>query len=71
MPSEDQLEEREVLASIFPDEITELSENSYSIAIGIEVPPQALTADSNNNNAGHVQGEGDEDDDDGKERKLA
>ena len=43
MSLEDQLEEREVLASIFPDEITDLSKTSFRVSIALDIPSQALT----------------------------
>ncbi|KAJ5107873.1 hypothetical protein N7456_004548 [Penicillium angulare] len=39
MGREDQIEEREVLDSIFPDEITDISETSYKVSITLETPP--------------------------------
>ncbi|KAF1356983.1 ubiquitin-conjugating enzyme/RWD-like protein [Delphinella strobiligena] len=38
MGREDQQEEREVLDSIFPDEITDISETEYRIAVKLDVP---------------------------------
>ncbi|KAK4944225.1 Protein gir2 [Elasticomyces elasticus] len=38
MGVEEQKEEREVLDSIFPDEITDLSDTSYRISIALDVP---------------------------------
>ncbi|KAJ5482649.1 hypothetical protein N7539_006095 [Penicillium diatomitis] len=38
MGREDQTEEREVLDSIFPDEITDISETSYRISITLDPP---------------------------------
>ncbi|KAK4192612.1 ubiquitin-conjugating enzyme/RWD-like protein [Podospora australis] len=38
MGREDQLEEREVLDSIFPDEITDISETEYRISIALDIP---------------------------------
>lgn len=38
MGREEQKEEREVLDSIYPDEITDISESSYRIAIALEAP---------------------------------
>ncbi|KAI1616709.1 RWD domain-containing protein [Exophiala viscosa] len=38
MAIEEQKEEREVLDSIFPDEITDLSDTSYRISIALDVP---------------------------------
>ncbi|KAJ5168270.1 uncharacterized protein N7482_003864 [Penicillium canariense] len=38
MGREDQIEEREVLDSIFPDEITDISETSYKISITLDPP---------------------------------
>ncbi|KAL4910655.1 hypothetical protein BDW74DRAFT_1196 [Aspergillus multicolor] len=38
MGREDQIEEREVLDSIFPDEITDVSDTSYRISITLEAP---------------------------------
>ncbi|KAJ5297642.1 hypothetical protein N7508_007891 [Penicillium antarcticum] len=38
MGREDQIEEREVLDSIFPDEITDISETSYRVSISLDVP---------------------------------
>lgn len=35
---EEQQEERDVLASIFPDELTDISESSYSILIKLDLP---------------------------------
>ncbi|KAI9735201.1 MAG: hypothetical protein M1834_001791 [Cirrosporium novae-zelandiae] len=37
MGIEDQKEEREVLDSIFPDEITDISDTSYRISVGLDV----------------------------------
>ncbi|KPI42186.1 RWD domain-containing protein [Cyphellophora attinorum] len=39
MGADEQQEEREVLDSIFPDEITDLSENSFRISITLDAPP--------------------------------
>ncbi|GAB7348565.1 hypothetical protein MBLNU459_g6955t1 [Dothideomycetes sp. NU459] len=39
MGREDQLEEREVLDSIFPDEITDISETDYRVSIQLDVTP--------------------------------
>ncbi|RAL17238.1 RWD domain-containing protein [Aspergillus homomorphus CBS 101889] len=38
MGREDQIEEREVLDSIFPEEITDVSDTSYRISIALDVP---------------------------------
>ncbi|KIV88946.1 hypothetical protein PV10_08572 [Exophiala mesophila] len=38
MGIEEQKEEREVLDSIFPDEITDISDNSYRVSITLDVP---------------------------------
>ncbi|OGE48245.1 hypothetical protein PENARI_c031G03312 [Penicillium arizonense] len=38
MGREDQIEEREVLDSIFPDEIIDISETSYRVSISLDVP---------------------------------
>ncbi|KAJ5532589.1 hypothetical protein N7494_009141 [Penicillium frequentans] len=38
MGREDQVEEREVLDSIFPDEITDISENAYKVSITLDNP---------------------------------
>ncbi|KAJ6171074.1 RWD domain-containing protein [Penicillium chermesinum] len=38
MGREDQVEEREVLDSIFPEEITDISETAYKISISLETP---------------------------------
>ncbi|KAL2865472.1 RWD domain-containing protein [Aspergillus lucknowensis] len=38
MGREDQIEEREVLESIFPDEITDLSDTSFRISITLDAP---------------------------------
>ncbi|KAE8352816.1 RWD domain-containing protein [Aspergillus coremiiformis] len=38
MGREDQIEEREVLDSIFPEEITDISDTSYRISIALDVP---------------------------------
>jgi len=38
MGREDQVEEREVLDSIFPDEITDISETEYRISITLDIP---------------------------------
>ncbi|KAL8770121.1 MAG: hypothetical protein Q9209_004159 [Squamulea sp. 1 TL-2023] len=40
MGREEQIEEREVLDSIFPDEITDIDEKSYRITINPDVPQQ-------------------------------
>jgi len=39
MGREDQIEEREVLESIFPDEITDISDTEYRISIALDLPP--------------------------------
>ncbi|OQE24303.1 hypothetical protein PENSTE_c007G00637 [Penicillium steckii] len=41
MGREDQTEEREVLDSIFPEEITDISESSYRISINLDAPETA------------------------------
>ncbi|KAK6442939.1 Protein gir2 [Oleoguttula sp. CCFEE 5521] len=41
MGLEDQAEEREVLSSIFPDEITDVDESSYRISMLLDITPQA------------------------------
>ncbi|KAI6351180.1 hypothetical protein MCOR25_010086 [Pyricularia grisea] len=38
MGREDQIEEREVLESIFPDEITDISETEFRISITLDIP---------------------------------
>ncbi|KAA8648609.1 hypothetical protein EYZ11_001568 [Aspergillus tanneri] len=38
MGREDQIEEREVLDSIFPDEITDISDTSYRISVTLDTP---------------------------------
>ncbi|KAH7022718.1 RWD domain-containing protein [Ilyonectria destructans] len=38
MGREDQIEEREVLESIFPDEITDISEVEYRVSIALDIP---------------------------------
>ncbi|KAE8151860.1 ubiquitin-conjugating enzyme/RWD-like protein [Aspergillus avenaceus] len=38
MGREDQIEEREVLDSIFPEEITDISDTAYRISIALDVP---------------------------------
>ncbi|PHH90986.1 hypothetical protein CDD83_2056 [Cordyceps sp. RAO-2017] len=38
MPREEQVEEREVLESIFPDEITDISETEFRISVTLDVP---------------------------------
>ncbi|KAL2005859.1 hypothetical protein VTN00DRAFT_10352 [Thermoascus crustaceus] len=40
MGRDDQIEEREVLNSIFPDEITDISDTSYRIQITLDAPEQ-------------------------------
>ena len=40
MGREEQIEEREVLDSIFPDEITDISETSYKVTILLDVEHQ-------------------------------
>lgn len=40
MGREEQIEEREVLDSIFPDEITDITETSYRVSIALDVPGQ-------------------------------
>lgn len=45
MGREDQTEEREVLDSIFPDEITDVSEEEYRIAIQLDLPEEATKDD--------------------------
>ncbi|OQO04852.1 hypothetical protein B0A48_07869 [Cryoendolithus antarcticus] len=40
MGLEDQVEEREVLSSIFPDEITDVDESSYRISMLLDITPQ-------------------------------
>ncbi|KAI0124673.1 RWD domain-containing protein [Xylariales sp. AK1849] len=39
MGHEDQVEEREVLDSIFPEEITDISDTEYRISILLDIPP--------------------------------
>lgn len=46
MGIDDQKEEREVLDSIFPDEITDLSDTSYRISISLDLPTHAPPLDS-------------------------
>lgn len=46
MGREDQTEEREVLDSIFPDEITDVSENEYHISITLDLPPDDTAPES-------------------------
>ncbi|KAL8717909.1 MAG: hypothetical protein Q9225_004902 [Loekoesia sp. 1 TL-2023] len=46
MGREEQIEEREVLDSIFPDEITDIDEKSYRIAIKPEIPREDGDEDS-------------------------
>lgn len=41
MGIEEQKEEREVLDSIFPDEITDISETSYRVSISLDLPTHA------------------------------
>ncbi|KAK4105981.1 RWD-domain-containing protein [Parathielavia hyrcaniae] len=38
MGREEQIEEREVLDSIFPDEITDISETEYRISVALDIP---------------------------------
>ncbi|KAH7163331.1 RWD domain-containing protein [Dactylonectria estremocensis] len=38
MGREDQIEEREVLESIFPDEITDISETEFRVSIALDIP---------------------------------
>ncbi|KLU83615.1 RWD domain-containing protein, partial [Magnaporthiopsis poae ATCC 64411] len=38
MGREEQVEEREVLESIFPDEITDISETEFRVSITLDVP---------------------------------
>lgn len=45
MGLEDQKEEREVLDSIFPEEITDISETSYRISITLDLPTHAPPLD--------------------------
>ncbi|EFX03809.1 rwd domain containing protein [Grosmannia clavigera kw1407] len=45
MGREDQIEEREVLDSIFPDEITDISETEFRIAIKLDLPEVAKDGD--------------------------
>ncbi|MCJ1311488.1 hypothetical protein MMC25_005160 [Agyrium rufum] len=40
MGRDEQVEEREVLDSIFPDEITDISDTSYRISVALDVTPQ-------------------------------
>ncbi|KAF6220812.1 hypothetical protein HO133_002492 [Letharia lupina] len=40
MGREEQVEEREVLDSIFPDEIADISETSYRVSIALDIPGQ-------------------------------
>ncbi|KAI1845311.1 hypothetical protein JX266_008621 [Neoarthrinium moseri] len=42
MGREEQVEEREVLDSIFPEEITDISETEYRISILLELPPDEV-----------------------------
>lgn len=46
MGREEQIEEREVLDSIFPDEITDISDTSYRISIALDVPGQDEEAET-------------------------
>ncbi|TKX19959.1 RWD domain-containing protein [Elsinoe australis] len=41
MGRDDQIEEREVLSSIFPDEITDISETEYRISIALDITPES------------------------------
>lgn len=41
MGREDQIEEREVLESIFPDEITDVSEHEYRVLIQLDIPAES------------------------------
>lgn len=45
MGREEQIEEREVLDSIFPDEITDISETSYKVTTLLDVEHQDEEAD--------------------------
>ena len=45
MGREEQIEEREVLDSIFPDEIADISETSYKVTISLDVEHQDEEAD--------------------------
>ncbi|KAI9848123.1 MAG: hypothetical protein M1838_000648 [Thelocarpon superellum] len=47
MGVEEQKEEREVLDSIFPDEITDISESSYRVAIKLDVDPDEAAPNAN------------------------
>ncbi|PNP73292.1 hypothetical protein FNYG_13422 [Fusarium nygamai] len=38
MGREDQIEEREVLESIFPDEITDISETEFRVSVALDIP---------------------------------
>ncbi|KAJ3471011.1 hypothetical protein MRS44_001110 [Fusarium solani] len=40
MGREDQIEEREVLESIFPDEITDISETEFRVSIALDIPDE-------------------------------
>ncbi|KAL9047153.1 MAG: hypothetical protein Q9206_006881 [Seirophora lacunosa] len=46
MGREEQIEEREVLDSIFPDEITDINETSFRIAIEPDIPHETGVEDA-------------------------
>lgn len=46
MGREDQIEEREVLESIFPDEITYISDTEFRITITLDLPPDDAAPDN-------------------------
>lgn len=45
MGREDQVEEREVLESIFPDEITDISETEFRISVALDIPGEEENED--------------------------
>ncbi|KPM45493.1 hypothetical protein AK830_g1092 [Neonectria ditissima] len=45
MGREDQIEEREVLESIFPDEITDISESEFIVSIALDIPGEEESED--------------------------
>ncbi|ETI22182.1 hypothetical protein G647_06255 [Cladophialophora carrionii CBS 160.54] len=52
MGIEEQKEEREVLDSIFPDEITDTSDNAYRISITLDIPDGGHDDDDDDKNGG-------------------
>ncbi|PTB69962.1 RWD-domain-containing protein [Trichoderma citrinoviride] len=53
MGREEQIEEREVLESIFPDEITDISETEFRIKVTLDIPGEEPTDDDSSHEPPH------------------